>query len=98
MYACLEAVQCSEDCDLALADAYGAGATLFQLLTGNEPVSVDREEEFLAGDSLDAWRAALLRRVSFTELCGWTRAVQAHVRTQRARIWATHCRPRSSSC
>lgn len=81
MYACLEAVQCSEDCDLALADAYGAGATLFHLLTGNEPVSVDREEEFLAGDTLVAWEAALLRRVSLIMLCDWNGAVHAHVCT-----------------
>ena len=88
-YACLEAVQCSKDCDLRLADAYGAGATLFELLTGFEAVAVDREEALLAGGSLQAWEAALLRRVSATELSCRRDAADASVRAHRmCAAWA----------
>ncbi len=66
-FACLEAVQVGTgtggECDLQLADAYGIGATLFMLLTGNTPVEVEEGEAAEAGGSLHAWEAALLERV-----------------------------------
>ena len=50
-------------CDLALADSYGTGVTLYLLLTGCLPVLTNPEEEQAAAGSLRAWEAALLRRV-----------------------------------
>ena len=72
-YACPEALRngrTGEPYDLALADAYGVGATLFRLLTGEVPVRAPRE-----GGAADAspnlrwkqrlrrWERCLLERV-----------------------------------
>jgi hypothetical protein len=71
-YSCLEAVQHSTGTggglDLRLADAYSAGATLFELLTGRLPVEIsdeDRHREDQLDDiaRISAWEQRLLRRV-----------------------------------
>ncbi len=71
-YMSMEAVQRSVGSgghfDLRAADAYGAGATLFQLLTGRLPIEVS-EEELRVDDELEhharmlAWERRLLSRV-----------------------------------
>ena len=72
-YACLEAVRCGTGtvggCDLRLADAYGVGVTLYYLLTGRLPVTVDRAAEKAAPNSLTVWEEALLSRVRKFGLC-----------------------------
>ena len=73
-YACPEALRngrTGKRYDLALADSYSVGATLFQLLTGELPVRAPREGAALAGASwslrwdqrLLRWERCLLERV-----------------------------------
>jgi hypothetical protein len=54
--------------DLRLADAYSAGATLFELLTGRLPIELSDEEwrterELEDHARMAAWEQRLLRRV-----------------------------------
>ena len=66
-YASLEALQHllgrGDGLDLAAADAYAVGATLFQLATGELPahVAVDRQQDSSA--ALELWEACLLQKV-----------------------------------
>ena len=93
-YASLEAIQSftgsGGSYDLALADSYGAGATVYALLAGVEPVAVTEEEEAAAGDSLRDWEAALLRRVRCALSVLRNTAAHTPARTFRLRCRRCH--------